>query len=132
MPEENSGILVCRSPCSPVTLLVSSRGLPGRTGWTAKWVITMDGLTVILLVLVGGVAFTFGFFVGSQVFEAMLRGREKRLAAERRMINEAWRRLSIRFGIEKAAWITAFLDQQTIRDTTSASRQQNDPDHYDT
>lgn len=53
----------------------------------------MADLYLTLLVLAGAVAFTFGFFVGSQVAETVLRGRENRVAAERRMIHEAWQRM---------------------------------------
>jgi site-specific recombinase len=71
----------------------------------------MDGLVVPLLLVIGAVAFTFGFFIGTQVFTAVLRRREQALARERRVLNAVWRRLHRRFGIEKASWMAGITDQ---------------------
>jgi hypothetical protein len=68
-----------------------------------------------LLMIVGCVVFLTGFFTGTRVVAAVLVRRERQLAYERRVINEVWRRLRSRFGVDRDAYVSDFIERPKFR-----------------
>jgi hypothetical protein len=73
----------------------------------------MDGdLFLLLLALVGGLAFGLGGCIGAEITLSVFREQDKQRALERRALNEIWRMVRDEFGIDKAPWMAAVLDRE--------------------
>ena len=66
-----------------------------------------------LLLIIGLLTFLFGFFAGWKILTTALERRQRQIDAERKALNEGWRRLQARFGVDRSTFLADLRDRQT-------------------
>lgn len=77
---------------------------------------------LLLLLLVGGLAFTFGGFIGAQLTISANHRQDRHRALERRALNEIWQQLRVEGDIDKAPWMARADRRELTRRSAGTSR----------